>query len=203
MANKHNVRERSINGRRNRTRRGFTLIEVMVAATLNAMALGCTVALMVGGMSSWIRGQAKVDAETSAQTGIRVIASELRGAMQVTVDGNGLGVTYELPSKDPNGNLLSPITWDGVTRRIALQGTSLVKTVGASTRTVVQGVILTYPLSSNGTGTYKVFTPGPGTVTRQVTMELVTQKQGVNSATKYSARNRETIYIRNVPQLLQ
>lgn len=186
------------NGLARSKKSGYTLVEVMTAASLGVMALAGGISVLIGGSTSWIRGQAKIEAETSAELGIKLVEQELRPAMAVTVDSNGLGITYQLPSVDSTGRYVAPPTWDGITRRIALSGSNLVKTTNGKTLTLVSGVILTDPQSSGGTGTYKVFQPGPGATTRSITIELVTQRNGVKSAT-VNARNRETIYIRNVP----
>ena len=179
-------------------------MEVVIASSVSALVCAAVSVLLVGGMSSWIMGEAKVDAESTAELGIRTITNELRSAMMVTVDSNGLGLTYELPAKDSNGNYVSPIVWDGGTRRLALTNSTLYKSAGSTSTGVVTGVTLTDPLSPGGTGTYQIFTPNTGTVTRQVTVELVTVRNGVtnyayNATT--NARNRETIYLRNVPQI--
>ena len=184
-----------------RRQAGLTLIETLVSAMVSVLALGTASAVILSGSSTWVLGQGKIQAEQSAEAGVRIIAQELRGAMSVTVDANGLGITYQLPATDANGNYLSPVTWDGVTRRIAYSNGNLVKTVGSNSRTIVSNVILTDPLSSGGTGSYKIFTPGVGVLTRSLTMEIVTSRPGVDSHL-VNARNRETIYIRNVPQLV-
>ena len=192
--------KRTARPRNNPKKSGYTLVEMVIAAALSVLAFGGISALLIGGMSNWITGEAKVDAEDSAEQGVRIIAGELRSAMMATVDANGLGVTYELPAKDANGDYLTPITWDGVTRRIVLQGTNLNKIEGNATYTIVQGVSPTDPLSPAGKSTYRIFTPGLGQTTYQITMELVTDRDGVKSAS-LTARNRETIYLRNIPQI--
>jgi type II secretory pathway pseudopilin PulG len=189
----HRVKTNMIRSRKS----GFTLVETLTSATLNVLVLGGAATLLIGAGSSWIRGEAKVEAETSAEIGVRLIADEVRGAMSVTVDSNGQGMTYQMPAVDGTGRYVTPIAWDGVNRRIALSGSSLIKTVGTGSRTVIKGVTLTDPQTN---APYRIFIPGPGSITRQLTMELVVQRNGVSSKT-YNARNREMIYIRNVPQI--
>jgi hypothetical protein len=177
---------------------------MVIAAGLSALVFAGIGVLLVGGMSTWIMGEAKVDAESTAELGIRTVTNELRSAMLVTVDSNGLGLTYELPAKDSSGNYVSPLVWDGVSRRFALANSTLYKSYGGSSFGVVTGVTLTDPLSPSGTGTYQIFTPNAGAITRQITVELVTVRDGVTSTAynaKTNARNRETIYLRNVPQI--
>ena len=130
------------------------------------------------------------------------MSAELRQAMSVTVDGNGLGLSYRMPVIDSGGNYTVPPVWDNVNRRIELNGTNLNIVTGGSTRRIASGVILTDPLSPGGTGSYKVFTPGAGVITRQVTVQLVVRKTTLKQQTK-SSRNRETIYLRNIPELIK
>lgn len=143
-----------------------------------------------------------MDAESSAQRAIRRISSELRQAMAVTVDPGGMGVTYRLPVVDSNGNYTVPPVWDGVTRRIERSGTNLDLVIGASRRRLASGVILTDPFSTNGSSAYQIFTPGAGTITRQVTVQLSIQKNSIKSY-QVSSRGRETIFLRNIPDLIR
>lgn len=187
--------------RSRRLHRGATLIETLTASFISVLVLTGTVMTLFAGSSSWIRGETKIQAESEAQIGVRIASQQLREALSISVDSNGLGVSFSTPLKDGNGNYVVPAQPDGVVRRIALNGTNLVLSDGVTNHTIAHGVILTDPLSPGGSGTYKIFTPGSGTIVRQVTVEIVTQRLGLgNKAIK--SRNRETIFIRNVPQLL-
>jgi hypothetical protein len=177
-----------------------TLAEALFASFFTAMVLTSTLGIYVVGMMAWTRGEGKILSETGSHMGIRVIANELRQAMSVAVDANGLGLTYALP-KQANGTDVIPIQSDGVARRIELDGTNLdILANGAVVRTICTGVILKDPLSPGGTQSYVIFTPNAGTTTRSVTVEVANQASSYEGTTQ-AARNRETIFLRNVPQL--
>lgn len=183
-----------------RTRRGMTLTETMVGATIGLFATFGAVMMLVFGMSAWVQGEGRISAETQAQSGLRAISQRLREAMMVSVDANGLGLTYRLPLKSGGGNYIVPAQWDGVARRIELNGTELRLNDGGTMRTICQGVSLRDPLSSGGLGSYRIFTPGTGTITRQITVQLVKQTYGDRNRA-VTSRRRETIFLRNIPEL--
>ncbi len=106
-----------------RTRRGQTLVEMTLAISLTAVVCTAGISTLLLGMGSWYRGQTRIDVEGTAQKAVRQIAMTLRTAMSVTVDTNGQGLTYRMPMLDTYGNFIQPATWDGVTRRIELDGT--------------------------------------------------------------------------------
>ena len=186
--------------RRPRRLRGVTLIEAVMASGITAVALTTALATYLVGMMAWYRGEGNIDAELSSHTAITTISNELRQAMAVAVDGNGLGLSYTLPAKDDTGTMVAPITSDGVTRRIELDGTTLNMYANGVARKLCSNVILTDPLSTGGTGTYQVFTPGSGQTVRSITVMVVTQRNGYESE-RVTSRNRETVYLRNIPQL--
>jgi hypothetical protein len=181
-------------------RRGVTLLETVSAAGLSTLALFGATMLFISGSMSWIRGGGRIDAESTTNRAVREVSRELREAMAVTVDANGQGLTYRLPVKDGNGSYTNPITWDGVTRRIELQGTKLVITGGVP-HTICTGIILTDPQASVSTP-YVIFTPGSGSITRFLTVMLASSRNAdYNKMT--TSRSRETIYLRNIPELVK
>ncbi|HVT13510.1 MAG TPA: hypothetical protein VHE55_14695 [Fimbriimonadaceae bacterium] len=183
-------------------RSGTTLVETTVAAGLSTIAILGATLLFTSGSMIWMRGYGKIDAEATTYRAVREVSRELREAMKVTVDSNGLGLTYQLPLKDDSGTFVMPATWDNVTRRIELEGTNLVVTGGVTPHTICKGVILTDPQSPNGTGTYRIFTAGAGSTTRSLTVMLVSSRSADYNKTA-TARSRETIYLRNILQLVK
>jgi len=181
-------------------RRGVSLVETVMAAGLAVLAFYGATMLFVNGSVSWIRGYGRMDAETKTNDAVRAISRQIREAMAVTVDANGLGITYQLPAKDSTGTYLSPIVWDGVTRRIELDGTSLKMVGGQSPQTICSNVILTDPDSLNGTTPYQVFTAGTGSITRSLTVMLVSS-WSADFNKMATSRSREIIYLRNIPEL--
>lgn len=183
-------------------RRGTTLVETVVATGLSTLAILGATLLFTSGSMIWMRGYGRIDAEATTHRAVREVAQELREAMMVTVDSNGLGLTYRLPVKDNSGNFTMPVTWDNVTRRIELEGTKLVITGGQTPHAICKGVILTDPQTPNGNGSYKIFTAGAGSTTRSLTVMLVSSRTADYNKMA-TARSRETIYLRNIPELVK
>lgn len=179
---------------------GTTMIEVLTASFMTVMVVTAAVSTMLYGLSSWAKGQGKIYAESDSQKAMRVISQQLREAMYVGVDSNGLGLNYRRPQLDGNGNYVTPAVWDGVTRRIELVDGTMRMVTNGQNRTLCQGVVLTDPQSTGGIGTYLPFTSSGGTIIRQVNVQIVTRRNTYKSQQVYS-RSRETIYLRNVPQL--
>lgn len=180
--------------------RGATMIEVLTASFMTVMVVTSAIATMLYGLSSWAKGQGRIYAESDSQKAVRIMSQELREAMVVVVDSDGLGLTYRRPELDSDGTYVTPAVWDGVTRRIELSGSNLRIVTGGSVRVICSGVVLTDPLTTGGTGTYKIFQSGSGTITRQITVQVVTQRNSYK-AEKSKSRTRETIFLRNVPEL--
>ncbi|HLK13753.1 MAG TPA: hypothetical protein VKT78_03025 [Fimbriimonadaceae bacterium] len=181
-----------------------TLVEMVLALSLTALVFFVGISTFLLGMSSWYRGNNRMSVEGSTEHAVRKIAMTLRTAMSVTVDSNGKGLSYRLPAVDGTGTFISPATWDGVNRRIELDGTSMyIKGDNLANVDICDNVVLTDPLSSGGNQSYRIFTAGAGTITRSLTVMLVSQQNSYNSSTPVSGRHRETIYLRNIPQLNQ
>ena len=171
---------------------------------MSVVILVSVVSLFLFGMATWFRGQARLDANGTSQIAVREIANELKEAMFLSVDSDGKGITFQRPSKDGSGNYTQPEAWDNVTRRIALNssGELWLLSNGVNTRRLCKGVILTDPLSSGGSAAYKPFVGGAGTLTRSVTIMIVAQKNNFKNE-NVTSRSRETIFLRNIPQLTQ
>jgi hypothetical protein len=181
-------------------RHGATLIEVVTASFLGVMVMLATVMLLISGMASWYRGEGRIRAESTSQIAVRTVAAEIREAMMVSVDANGMGLTYRLPQTDGNGSYLSPAQWDGVTRRIQLNGSNIEVVEGGNARVLCRNVITTDPQSVGGMTAYRIFTSGAGAITRQVTVMVVTRTNSYRQE-QSSSRSRETVYLRNIPEL--
>ncbi len=186
--------------KRRRTQRGATLVEVLTASSISAIVIVTGILTFLFGMSSWLKGQARIEVETESQRAIRVIAQELREAMAVSIDGDGLGLTYRLPEKDADGDFVVPAEWDGIERRIELSSDALQMTVDdGPPRILCTHVILQDPLSGEGEP-YEIFVPGAGAVTRQIHITVATQRNRYRQE-YVTSRSRETIFLRNVPEL--
>lgn len=186
---------------KNHKRRGVTMTEVLVASTISVLVAGGAVAALMMGSYSWIKGQSSLNADSSAERAVRRISAELREAMTVTPDVDGQGLEYRLPTKDNTGAFTSPITWDGVTRRIALQSGQITISAGASVRVLAKNVVTTDPVTNT---TYRLFTPGAGVVARAISIKVATSHEALkrqSGNTYRKSRYRETIYLRNIPEL--
>jgi len=172
----------------------------VTAAGLSTMLLFGAISVFLQGSASWLRGTARITVNEDAQGAIRLISQELREAMSVTVDGDGLGLSYRLPEVSGDGSYVVPATWDGVDRRIELDGSDLVITAdGGDERLVCRGVILTDPLSGSS-AEYRIFSAGIGAITRQMSIMVVTKAYEYKQEDSRS-RCRETVFLRNIPEL--
>lgn len=184
-----------------RQRKGATLVEALVSAVVTVMAIGTASSVWLAGATSWYHGAGKIDAELQSRGAVRTICTELAEAMDVTVDANGLGVTFHKPARDGNGDYQTDVMGqpvaDGVDRRIYLSSGKLYYNSGNGIRVLAKNVITTDPLSPGGTAPYKIFTPGLGSIIRQVTVMVATQTTGANKKA-VKARKRETVFLRNI-----
>lgn len=178
--------------------RGISLIEVSVAATLTITVMVGGLGVFLYGMSGFYKGQGRLDAQSGAQIAMRRVSYELREAMSATVDSDGMGVSYRKAAVDANGNITTPVTWDNISRRIALTNGQLQLTVGGNSRVIAYNVITTDPL--NGDAAYVLFTPSTGTITRSINVMIAVQSSSTATGIVKS-RARETIFLRNVPEI--
>jgi len=176
---------------------GASLVEVLTAATLTVGVLFAAVSALLFGSGSWIRGLGKISADSEAKRAVLAVSQILREAMAVTVDADGQGLAFRYPVKDANGRFVVPPVWDGVSRRIAVQGGNLVLTEGAASRVLCRGVS---PIDPKTGSSYRVFTAPGGAIVREITVQIVTSRDG-RVANEAQGRVRETVFLRNVPQI--
>lgn len=182
-------------------RRGATLLEVLTATGLSSMLLFGALSVFLHGSASWLRGTARITVNEDAQGAIRTMSQELREAMSVIVDADGNGLSYRLPEVDGDGAYVVPAEWDGVERRIDLEDGHLVISDPSGDRIVCRNVQLVDPLSEAGSS-YKIFSAGAGAITRQLTIMVVTKANEYRKEDSRS-RARETVFLRNIPELTQ
>lgn len=181
-------------------RRAVTLVEVLVSASISSLVLFSAISIFLSGIGSWARGQGKIDAETQSRQAVRVVSDALREAMWVSVDADGMGLTYRLPRTEADGSFEVPVIWDGIDRRIAYASGKLNLTDASGTRTICRNIRLTDPESPGGTTLYRIFVPGPGSITRRLSVMVVTETNGARSE-RVVGRKRETVFLRNIPEL--
>lgn len=181
----------------------MTLVEITFASGLMVLILLGGISIFIFGTATWFRGQGQIDADQKSQKGVRIIADEIREALSLTVDANGKGLSYTKASLQGDGSYAQPLTSDGIARRIYIDNLGNVfMSEGASNRLICTNVVSNDPLSVNAPTAYTPFVPGIGTITRSVTLMLVTQTSDYRNETTWS-RSRETVYLRNIPALNQ
>ncbi len=186
---------------RTRRLRGATLTEVMVASVISSFVILGSLMTYVSGIQSWTRGMERMDVEGDSSGTVRLIADALREAMIVTVDANGLGLTYFVPERNPDGTFRTdgrgqPVS-DGIARRVFHQSGQIRFQDPEGIRIVATNVILTDPHTAGGNGAYRIFTPNAGAMVRQITVMVVTRRRSADLTFKHG-RKRETIFLRNV-----
>lgn len=180
------------------------MVETVVASLLTGMVLFTAVGTLYSGMRSWVQGLSMIEAEMDGTQAVRRLNQELREAMSVQVAGDGQSVTYRVPQRNANGDFVVPPVWDGVQRRVIVQSLgnnrySLGFGIAGQEYTISRNVVLRDPAVS-GNPTYRVFTPGPGGITRRVDVMLITRTTGPRGVYIYN-RTRETLFLRNVPSI--
>lgn len=178
--------------------RGFTLPEVLLGVSVLAFVTFGALLALVGTLSGWATGQARIQAETDAQRALRRVTDALQEAMWAQVDGDGMGITYHLPTRDGSGNIAFPLAWDGIERRIELAGTDLRICDNAGCQTILTDVTTADP--NRPSGGYTMFVASAGSTVRQVTVQIVVRRT-VRPGHDVWARTRESVRLRNVPQL--
>lgn len=176
----------------------MTLVESVTGASITAMTLVGGVACFMAGMMSWTKGAATIDSMTKSQNAVKMMSQQLREAYKVTVSDDGKMVTFQLPSKNPDGSYVIPMVSDNQNRVFKVNDSNELVYINNSVTTVVsKNVLATDP---NTNSSYRVFTANSGTVSRQLVIQLVTTRQGFRNNWQPN-RSRESVYLRNIPQL--
>lgn len=208
-----------MNTSRPRKNRGFTLAEVVVGSVVSVIVLTSAVTMFIGVAAAWARGEGMMSGENDTRQAVAIVADELREAIYVNVDADGMGLTYRKPKKATNGDFEIPIIWDGVDRRIFYNSNSLKLNDGTRTRVIARNVLTTDPFMVHSTvygaqryntsaGTeaapaYKIFAANSGGLTSEVTVTLVAGSKGGKAGELVRSRKRERVALRNVPELIK
>lgn len=178
-------------------KRGATLTEVVLGAGISSAVLIAGVGTFLMGMRSWVKGEANMEASSSSQKALRTVSNELREAMSITINSSGTRVDYVRPKREADGTFTNPMVGDGISRSVERVGTTLVIRTGSTTRTLAKDILARKPGDASD---YRLFTAPAAAVSRSLTMEIVAGKPGFRAETIIE-RSRETLYLRNVPQL--
>jgi hypothetical protein len=184
-----------------RTTKGATLVETLVVTLMSTIVIFASLACFLQGAGSWAKGQSNMTVQDQSRRTVRIIADELREAMSVFVDADGMGLTYRKPRLDAEGNFETPVIWDGVTRRIYFDEGKLFMGPDGQERIICTDVIVTDPKIA-GNPPYRTFVPGGGSITRSLDVKVITSTPSGVDANKVISRKRETIFLRNVPELI-
>lgn len=177
-------------------RRGFSLIEALVASAISVGAVGVTTFIYFSGMGSWARGRGDIDAMSSSQVIIKKVSKELQEAIDVKVSNDGLRVDYELPVKDGSGAYISPAVSDNVARAFVVTGGTLVHVNGGDFRVLATNILLKNPDNSQD---FIPFQGDGNVISRRVQITFATEKDG-QVHDKRTSCVTETTYLRNIPK---
>lgn len=180
--------------------RGNSLVEVMTSSFIVLFVMLAAIGILIASSYAWAKNLARANSDSQPQIAVQAIARELRGAITVSVDSGGQTIRFQKPSVDDNGAITTPAAADGVIRVITLTGSTITEQIGSVNPVVLaRNVITTDPASPNGTSAYQIFTAGSGSIFRSVLVMVATQFDN-GRGNLLSARARQTVYLRNVPQ---
>lgn len=95
---------------RRRTRRGFTLIEVVIASGVTMMVLSSIVFFSTFQARSWQEATAVYGSQRPGQTAVELLAPSVRAARSVVVgSSSATRLTLQMPKYDSSGNLVIPL----------------------------------------------------------------------------------------------
>lgn len=170
-----------------RSKAGFTLVEILIAMSIFALLSIGGLGILIQGINSWNRDFARASVETDTGLAMRKITAALRPAINVTVDSNGQGISYNAPLLDSNGNVVLPIQSDGTQRRIyrSADGSSLYMT--GTNRPLLSSLAA----ASNSYNIFAALQSGKAVVVNLISTASTGQEQFTSSKT-------EVVDLRNV-----
>lgn len=163
-------------------REGLSLVELLVAVGLLSLVAFGTSTLIISSnrASSSIQDQSTVDSGV-ALAAERVVGY-LKEARSISIDSNGMGVTYQNPAKKTDGSYtLDYQGMEATSHRIYVSQGSLWQS-DASSRPILKSIPGTDP--ATGT-TLRVFSYGLNS--KQLAIRLVSQKSNSVRGPRYSA----------------
>ena len=81
-------------------KKGFTLVELLVATAILAMMVGLMFSMLSGSMAAFESGNKRIEAAQIARVGLNIIANDLRRAIadqQISYTSNGTQITNTIP----------------------------------------------------------------------------------------------------------
>jgi len=81
-------------------KKGFTLVELLVATAILSMMVGLMFSMLSGSMAAFESGNKRIEAAQIARVGLNIIANDLRRAIadqQISYTSNGTAITNTIP----------------------------------------------------------------------------------------------------------
>ena len=191
-----------------RDQRGFTLTELLVVATVLGMILAGVVLIQMQGQQAYLVGSHRVEVQQNNRAALELMVRDLRSAESVTTLGSPTDLTF-VTCQDPYPASAPPppppcLPADVVTVRYQVVGTTLNRTVGATTTPLIGGVqtlTMSYYSAWNGATNTGTTTTTPASV-KLVRLQLVTGTEdyaGAGSPANQYATMESLVRLRNIP----
>lgn len=135
------------------SKRGMTLVEVIVAMGVLALVGACLTSVLIQGLRGWSSGAGDEAANSIATTALQRLAYDIREARTATTNGSTLTVTFPLTITDPSTGQTAydSALNDPVPRTYYVDGSgNLVRNVGGAITILRRGVTnVTFAAASN------------------------------------------------------
>ena len=183
-------------------KKGFTLVELMVAMTIMGLLVLGTMTVFSQAMTGFYRTKTDIDLAGKNSLGVQRVAETLRSAYSMTITNGGNQVVYFLPKRSNlvdadtgEKELVDPIQSDLVQRSFTVTGGKLIDDY--SGRTLATNVVLIDPdpKSSQYNQTYAPFQLTTIGSRKALSINFITQDQ-VLGTPRYQ-RMKTTVILRN------
>lgn len=183
-------------------KRGFTLVELMVAMTIIGLLITGMMTVFSESMKSFYKTNTDINLVTQNSLGMQRVAGTLRSAVSMTISSDGTKVTYYLPKVSGAADAVTgekeylyPMVADTVAQSFTVSGGELKD--DSSGRTLAKNVVLVDPdpKSSQYNKTYAPFQATTVGSRRALTINFITQDQ-VLGQPRYT-RMKTTVILRN------
>lgn len=156
-------------------RRGLTVVELMVAATLLSIILVGVVSLMVSSGREWSHGSSGLAADNRASLTLQSLEQNVRSGSIATVDSSGTVLTITNPQLTASGDY-DRATTSSVSVRYYLSQGKVLRQVGTDTPTSLGSGIKSLQFAVSGQRILIRLTAQDrsGNVTRETTLESET-----------------------------
>ena len=160
-----------------RNRDGITLVELMVTMGIMSLVIFGGAGILVNSS----RSSAQIQTQSNIDSDVALAAEKLNHLLMetrsVTIDSNGLGLTYKLPPTNSDGAYISSAKeLESTVRRIYLSGADLVTSVEPG-RPILQDIPTIDPDTKT---TLRIFQSGVGG--KEIIIRLVSGKQATAGA---------------------